>query len=107
MMNQQMNEQWWCLDCRGPVELSVNGRCEVCDSDAVDMRSESDVRMETVQSLPPTISQADGHPLFMKLGAFLRFGNSSPASLLSSLVRPSSCQTPQPETFSGKSTSVN
>jgi hypothetical protein len=102
-----MNEQWWCLDCRGPVELNVNGRCGVCDSDAVDMRSEADVCLETVQALPAATADANNQPLFMKLGAFLRFGNSSPASSLSSLVRPSSCQTPQPEAFSGKSTSVN
>ena len=102
-----MNERWWCLDCRGPVELSVNGRCGVCDSDVVDMKSETDVRLETVRPIPLTISEIGTQPLFMKLGAFLRFGNSSPASLLSSLVRPSSCQTPQPEAFSGKSTSVN
>ena len=86
----------------------MNGRCGVCDSDAVDMRSETDVQLETVHTLPTAISETNNHPLFMRLGAFLRFGNSSPASLLSSLVRPSSCQTPQPEGhFSGKSTSVN
>jgi hypothetical protein len=102
-----MNEQWWCLDCRGAVELNVSGRCGVCDSDAVDMRSETDVQLEIVQPLPSAISETNGHPLFMRLGAFLRFGNSSSTSRLSSLVRPSSCQNPQPEAFSGKSTSVN
>jgi hypothetical protein len=102
-----ITERWWCLDCRGPVGLNVSGRCGVCDSDAVDMRGETDIRLETVQALPPTISETNGHPLFMRLGAFLRCGNSLPASLLSSLVRPSSCQVPQPDAFSGKSTSVN
>lgn len=101
-----MNERWWCLDCRGPVELNVTGRCGVCDSDAVDVRCETDVRLETVQALPPT-TETNAQPLFMKLGVFLRFGNSSPASLLSSLVRPSSCQIPRPESFSGKSQSLN
>jgi hypothetical protein len=100
-------EQWWCLDCRGPVELNISGRCGVCDSDAVDMRAETDIRLETIQAPPPTISSDNAPPLFMRLGAFLRFGNSSPASFLSSLVRPSSCQVPPPTDFSGKSTSVN
>lgn len=102
-----MTQQWWCLDCRGPVELNVSGRCGVCDSDAVDMKSETDVRLETIQPLPTSTPETNEQPLFMRLGAFLRFGNSSPSSLLSSLVRPTSCQPPQPEVFSGKSTSVN
>ena len=29
-------ELWWCLDCRTRVELNRHGRCQCCDSDAVD-----------------------------------------------------------------------
>jgi hypothetical protein len=31
-----MTEKWFCADCRVPVELNIYGRCEHCDSDAVD-----------------------------------------------------------------------
>src|SRR5207244_11895352 len=31
-----MMERWWCIDCKAAVELNVYGRCEHCDSDAVD-----------------------------------------------------------------------
>jgi hypothetical protein len=29
-------ELWWCIDCRVRVELNRQGRCQLCDSDAVD-----------------------------------------------------------------------
>ena len=29
-------ERWWCLDCRVSVDLNRQGRCQLCDSDAVD-----------------------------------------------------------------------
>ncbi len=29
-------ERWWCTDCRTPVSLNTQARCERCDSDAVD-----------------------------------------------------------------------
>jgi hypothetical protein len=31
-----MAKSWWCVDCRTPVALSRHGRCDVCDSNAVD-----------------------------------------------------------------------
>ena len=29
-------ERWWCIDCRTPVSLNRQARCERCDSDALD-----------------------------------------------------------------------
>jgi hypothetical protein len=31
-----MNNTWWCMDCRSSVELDKHGRCESCESEAVD-----------------------------------------------------------------------
>ncbi len=30
-------KHWWCMGCQAEVKLSKHGRCEVCDSEAVDM----------------------------------------------------------------------
>jgi hypothetical protein len=29
-------KRWWCMGCQAEVGLSKHGRCEVCDSEAVD-----------------------------------------------------------------------
>ncbi len=34
-------ESWWCVDCRSAVELSQDGRCGSCASDAVDSTARS------------------------------------------------------------------
>ena len=102
-----MQQRWWCLDCRGAVELSISGRCEVCDSDAVDMMAETDARLETLPILAAAVSNDNTQPLFMRLGAFLRFENSSSASLLSSLVRPTPYPALQVKDTTNESKSVN
>lgn len=102
-----IDQKWCCLDCRGPVELNVSGRCGVCDSDAVDMMAETDARLEALPVLPPSVSNENAQPLFMRLGAFLRFGNSSSASVLSSLVRPTSYSSLQVKDTTNDSASVN
>jgi hypothetical protein len=30
---------WWCMECQTEVELNRQGRCEVCDSESVDLLS--------------------------------------------------------------------
>ena len=30
-------KHWWCMGCQAEVKLSKHGRCEVCDSEAVDL----------------------------------------------------------------------
>lgn len=53
-----MMEQWWCADCRRPVELNIFGRCERCDSDAVDsmqrfgLQGSSPAPIEVSEKLP-------------------------------------------------------
>jgi hypothetical protein len=29
-------KRWWCMGCQAEVKLSKHGRCEICDSEAVD-----------------------------------------------------------------------
>jgi len=31
-----MPNNWWCANCRAPIELDIHGRCNTCGSDAVD-----------------------------------------------------------------------
>ena len=28
---------WWCMECEGLVKLDRHGRCETCESEAVDL----------------------------------------------------------------------
>jgi hypothetical protein len=28
---------WWCMECQAKVGLNKQGRCEVCDSEGVDL----------------------------------------------------------------------
>jgi hypothetical protein len=28
---------WWCMECQAKVGLSKQGRCEICDSEGVDL----------------------------------------------------------------------
>jgi Zn finger protein HypA/HybF involved in hydrogenase expression len=30
-------KSWWCMECEGLVKLDRHGRCENCDSEAVDL----------------------------------------------------------------------
>lgn len=35
---------WWCVECEQLVGLSEHGRCEICESEAVDLiATESDL----------------------------------------------------------------
>ena len=31
---------WWCMECQAKVGLGKHGRCEVCESEAVDLLPE-------------------------------------------------------------------
>ncbi len=46
-------ERWWCMDCKAPVGLDKHGRCDVCESEAVDLleRGRGPVKMKTVARL--------------------------------------------------------
>lgn len=82
-----MRHQWWCLDCRAPVGLSSSGRCEACDSDAVDVMAPGDQSLEMLAVPSPACVENKEQPLFLRLGAFLRFDKINSASSLSSLLR--------------------
>jgi hypothetical protein len=28
---------WWCMECQAKVGLNKQGRCEICDSEGVDL----------------------------------------------------------------------
>jgi hypothetical protein len=46
---------WWCMECRAKVEWNRPGRCEICDSDGVDLLS-TDVELSLSASTAPTCS---------------------------------------------------
>ena len=33
-------KHWWCAECQAKVNLGKHGRCEVCESEAVDRISQ-------------------------------------------------------------------
>jgi Zn finger protein HypA/HybF involved in hydrogenase expression len=35
-------KRWYCMDCRTSVELDKHGRCEGCESEAVDLIGSKD-----------------------------------------------------------------
>lgn len=35
---------WWCANCLQKVELNIHGRCDRCESDAVDPMSRAHLR---------------------------------------------------------------
>ena len=32
-------KHWWCMECQANVGLGKHGRCEICESEAVDLLS--------------------------------------------------------------------
>jgi hypothetical protein len=30
-------KHWWCMECKAKVGLDKHGRCEICESEAVDL----------------------------------------------------------------------
>jgi hypothetical protein len=30
-------KHWWCMECQAKVVLDKHGRCEICESEAVDL----------------------------------------------------------------------
>ena len=45
-------KRWWCMGCQAQVRLNKHGRCEVCESEAVDL-------IETDNELSASVSTAD------------------------------------------------
>jgi hypothetical protein len=44
---------WWCMECQTEVELNRQGRCEICDSEGVDLlftEGESNRSVSTAQT---------------------------------------------------------
>ena len=52
-------KHWWCMECQATVGLNKHGRCEVCESEAVDLLedagepSRSVSASDTGSDLPP------------------------------------------------------
>ena len=42
-------KRWWCMGCQAQVALNKHGRCEVCESEAVD-------RIEPNEALSGSVS---------------------------------------------------
>jgi hypothetical protein len=45
---------WWCMDCRSVVDLDRHGRCEGCESEAVDT-----FNPHSIQAAPTLVLDAD------------------------------------------------
>jgi hypothetical protein len=44
-------KNWWCMECQTKVGLNKQGRCEICDSEGVDL-------LFTESELSPSVSEA-------------------------------------------------
>jgi Zn finger protein HypA/HybF involved in hydrogenase expression len=51
-------KQWWCAECQEQVELSKHGRCEICESEAVDLLYEEDELNLSVAITPADFNTA-------------------------------------------------
>ena len=52
-------ELWWCLDCRVRVELNQQGRCQLCDSEAVDTMERTGMHKSASSILTPVAESAE------------------------------------------------
>lgn len=50
-------KHWWCMECQAEVGLGKHGRCEVCESEAVDLLPEDGELNHTV-SMATTTSES-------------------------------------------------
>jgi Zn finger protein HypA/HybF involved in hydrogenase expression len=48
-------KRWWCMGCQEQVALDKHGRCEVCESEAVDL-------IETNNELSGSVSTTESEP---------------------------------------------
>jgi len=52
-------ELWWCVDCRVRVELNRQGRCQLCNSDAVDTMERTGMYKVASPILTPVAESAE------------------------------------------------
>ena len=57
-------EGWWCLDCQRPVQLNVYGRCEWCDSNAVDSMERLCLQFAPSNPVKRTVEAQTGIPQY-------------------------------------------
>jgi hypothetical protein len=50
-------KHWWCMECQTNVGLDKHGRCEICDSEAVDL-----LFIEGGLNRPVSITPTDSDP---------------------------------------------
>lgn len=55
-----MNRQWWCANCRAPMELDIHGRCGTCGSDAVDGIERSGFRVNATRTHNKPLTRPSG-----------------------------------------------
>jgi hypothetical protein len=48
-------KHWWCMECKAKVGLDKHGRCEICESEAVDLLF-TDGELNPPVSMTPTDS---------------------------------------------------
>lgn len=50
--------RWWCMDCRSAIELDKHGRCESCESEAVDSLNPRGGQGGSAPQLPTGVNSA-------------------------------------------------
>ncbi len=48
---------WWCMECQAKVVLNKQGRCEVCESEGVDLLGAADELNRSVSMGPMSSDQ--------------------------------------------------
>jgi hypothetical protein len=54
----EIMERWWCMDCKTPVTLDKHGRCDVCESEAVDLIERIQAPVNRNLSIALTVTNA-------------------------------------------------
>lgn len=86
---EALMERFWCIDCRAPVDLNRHGRCECCDSEAVDTMERNYMQASAAPIVLATSSESS-QPLTVQLAPVLLFGTNAPSRatrLLEALAR--------------------
>jgi hypothetical protein len=78
-------ERWWCIDCRAPVDLNSHGRCECCDSEAVDTMERNYMQASAATMVLATSSESS-QPLTVQLAPVLLFGTKAPGRATARLL---------------------
>jgi len=55
-------KHWWCMECQKEVGLGKHGRCEICESEAVDLLPEDSELTSSVST-----AETDSEPVSVRV----------------------------------------